>query len=353
MRSPRRFALLCAPLALSAACDDTDYRPSGPKFEVSVTPIPTLDGLFFFDLGFRTLSASGEEVMSKTGLSSQLYGFDGAITYIGVCAPGEGHIELGVENVQFNDPDPQAGHLVEANVSLDIECAAGTDTQLAYDFELATLNERGPISLVEFSDVTCTVARTCKASGIGADVTCSRSVDDGLGVALGLIDSRIVCGTLGVPVAPIGENTPAPDLASIKTSAESGLAIQRWSIQATPPSNSPDGSLSSRQDCHLEARFIAAPELSGGRPPACTAWPVVELSVPLSVEDCANTSPVSVDYIDASQGAAALVIDARGPHIPASTVASSCTVTSTGTVADPNATSYFDLSVQVFIPGSR
>ena len=90
-----------------------------------------------------------------------------------------------------------------------------------------------------------------------------------------------------------------------------------------------------------------------GAAPACTAWPVVELSVPLSVEDCAKTSPVSVDYIDASQGAAALVIDARGPHIPTSTVASSCTVPSTYTVADPNASTYLDLSVHVFIPGSR
>jgi len=351
---------LCV-VGLGAGCADSgdvdSWNHEGTDVRIEVDPLdPSAASMdYLFDL--RVVGPNGQLVTQEDGLAAAAYGNDrGAILYVVACQPGLNQVGVGVRDIV--DGVAGGGMVPEGLVqpmrlNLTGSCFENTDAPLSLGAELATLREDSAgAAVIAFADITCTTKQACGETGVSVEVACSRSAEAGMGVSLGVSGTRVVCGGTALAFDPQGETTAFET--KFKSTASSNGATSRWSMAA-------DATATDLSGCRLEASIIAAPDLLGGFGPACKAWPVLELNLPLAPSECADASVVSVGYRHGMEFASELVIDARGPYTPTPTSGWSpnCGVSSdvwslAATVAtgiqsnDP--VGFFDISFEVSLP---
>ncbi|MFO0749502.1 MAG: matrixin family metalloprotease [Myxococcota bacterium] len=342
-RAARRLALALAVAPTLAACDDF-AGSSTPQSHlvVSVAPLPPLDLThdFQIDLGLR--DATGLDQPMASDLSASSFGDGRALSWVGACAPGSNRLAVTVHDVS---PAPE-GLVEPGTASVPFTCVGGADTALDFGFELATLRAGpGGAAAIAFGDVRCSATPTCGAAGESLVVRCDRpGVEDG-SVTLGVRGTRVVCGSLEVPIAPDGASQAFD--ASFDASAIAAPDAATWRVAAA---------VSDLGGCRLEAELMAAPELFGGHGPACVAWPTLAVAMPLDGSACAGAGPVAVGYRHGAEYTAAIAVDASGVHAPATPDhwQASCATTPAAApeagLRDTGGEGFFDLSFVLTMP---
>lgn len=330
----------------SGACGDTTGEVDRPRSQVSVQSLdlPGLDGPYMF--AFAVTGPSGFR-QERTGLRPALYGASaGEITYVAVCdasRDGLNRVDLSVDRDPGQRTDRLAPRLLLPETQLGVRCAKDQDTILEQRLVAAELDQRPAETRIRFDDVRCVATQACAADGNALEVRCARP--GGKPVALGIRDTRLVCAGLEEAVEPLG--TTVSRLGVTARTRDVGGEDAAWRAEVSP---------SDLPGCRLEAELVAAPDLGAGRAPACHAWPVLEVAMPLGGA-CEASAEVHVAFAEAGGPHVDDIVENRAYRAaPPAPTASDCAArplgftTPSATSGDEGGQGFLDLYLELVLP---
>lgn len=327
-----------------AACDDTNEWPSGPVTStVSVTPLdlPDLEGPYSFELA---LTGPSGPLHRQTGLRPAQFGSKpGEITYIAACdASGDGLNRL--ELTALRDPGErttrQAPRLTLPETQVGVRCIENQDVVLGQRMVAAELERRDTDTRVRFDDVRCVATQACAPEGNALEVRCARP--GGKPVALGIRDARLSCGSLEEALDPLGTTHTRLGVSAVTRDVGRGdgrddRGEAAWRAELSP---------ADLAGCTFEAELVAAADLDAGQAPACHAWPVLEVALPLGGA-CDGGAELAVSFAEAGGPTLDAVVENRAarlaPMHPMTPAETACAARQP-VVLSPNGTTNANLS---------
>lgn len=348
MRVSSSIVFLVGASGLSlGACDgagDSSFTPPVASFSVAPIFLPDLDDPYRFNLAVTGPSGFRYE---RAGLRAALYGTKRAeVNYIGSCdasADGLNRVELSVERDPGQRTHRLAPRLLLPETRLGVRCSQDKDTYLEQRMVAAELEERPTETLVRFDDVRCVATQRCAAEGNAMEVRCSRPGERA--VALGIRDARLVCGGLEDAVDPLGSTASRLGVTTVTRDLSGEDAA--WRAEVSP---------ADLPGCTLEAELVAAADLAAGRAPACHAWPVLEVALPLG-KACEARPQVAVAFEEAGGPPVDELVQSRAHRAtPPTAPESQCAALPLGLAAPsaaPGATGrqgFLDLHLQLVLP---
>jgi len=274
------------------ACDATeDPSPEGPRAVIHVEPLdlPTHDARFFVDLA---IVGRGGLVSDTRGISSAHYGDGLALNYVVPCdasGDGQSRVDVSVRGLRAGSHARERlpSGLVPPRFGVGVTCVENRDTRLDLRMPVAAVRAIDDDLAIAFDDVRCRVSQTCGGDAAALEVTCTRV--GGGAVELGVRDARLVCDDMALDVAPVGETRTQLGVTTTMRAAV-GPRATTWSARASP---------ADLPGCALEADLVAAPRFVGGQAPACHAWPVMQVALPIAPGACGATPDLELVYHEA------------------------------------------------------